>query len=126
MAPREERRTRMDFKSAIDAHVAWKAKLASYIAKPDRSLNPVTVGQDSQCELGRWLKGEGAKLAASPDFQQLAADHARFHQAAGEVIRKADAGQNVTEEIALGTKSEYAAASSAVVLALMRMMRKPA
>ena len=50
----------------------------------------------------------------------------RFHRAAGEVIRKADDGRNETEEIALGSKSEYAAASGAVVSALMKMLSKAA
>jgi len=52
------------------------------------------------------------------------ADHARFHRAAGEIIRKADAGQIKSEDLALGTKSDYAAASSAVVTSLMKIQRQ--
>lgn len=50
--------------------------------------------------------------------------HARFHKAAGDVVNKANAGQKVTEEIALGSKSEFAAASGDVVKALMAMKTK--
>jgi hypothetical protein len=114
----------MNFQQAIEAHVAWKMKLSHYIAKPDHSLNAATVSQDSNCELGRWLNGEGRKHAGTPEFAKLVADHAHFHAAAGDVIRKADSGQRVDDEVALGSKSEYASASNAVVSALMKLKMK--
>jgi len=111
----------MDFRRAIDAHVQWKSKLLAYIAKPDGSLHAATVSLDDQCELGKWIHGEGQRFATKPEFQKLIADHARFHRAAGDVIRRADSGQSVSEEINLGAKSEYAAASGAVITALMHL-----
>jgi hypothetical protein len=114
----------MDFDSAIHAHASWKSKLACYIAKPDHSLNAATLSADNQCELGRWLQGEGRKYAALPEFKQLVVDHAHFHKAAGEVVRKADSGERVGDEIALGAKSEYALASGSVVATLMKMKAK--
>jgi hypothetical protein len=114
---------RMNFEQAISAHVQWKTKLASYIAKPDKSLNADTVAKDDQCELGKWICSEGQKFAKLPEFQRLAADHTRFHAAAADVVRKANAGQHMSEEIALGAKSDYAAASNAVVTALMQMKK---
>ena len=110
----------MDFQKAIEAHVGWKMKLSSYIAKPDHSLNAASVSLELNCDLGRWLASESQKHAANPEFTKLAADHARFHAAAGNIIRKADSGQRVTDEVALGSKSEYAAASDAVVRTLMK------
>ncbi len=114
----------MDINAAIQAHVNWKTKLAIYIANPDHSLKVSEVSQHEQCELGRWLNGEGRKFAALPEFTQLAADHARFHHAAAEIIRKADSGERVQEDIALGARSEYAAASNAVVTSLMKIKSK--
>jgi hypothetical protein len=116
----------MNFQQAIQAHVSWKMRLSSYIAKPDHSLNAAVVSQDASCELGRWLRGEGRKYAGSPEFAKLVTDHARFHAAAGNVIREADSGQNVADEVALGGTSEYAVASNAVVGALMKMKSKVA
>jgi hypothetical protein len=113
----------MDFEQAIQVHVQWKSKLAAYIAKPDHTLNPATIAKDDCCELGKWLRGEGRKFSSSPDFVKLVADHARFHVAAADIVRKADAGQYVSEEIALGAKSEYAAASNTVVTELMRLKK---
>jgi len=114
----------MNFQQAIEAHVSWKMKLSSYIAKPDHSLNAALVSQDSNCELGRWLNGEGRKFAAIPEFAKLVTDHARFHAAAGEIVRKADSGQSVVDEVALGGRSEYAAVSNAVVSSLMKLKMK--
>jgi Chemoreceptor zinc-binding domain len=111
----------MNFDQAVSAHVQWKSKLATYIAKPDHSLNADTVAKDNECDLGKWLHGEGRKYAKLSEFQKLVTDHARFHVAAADVVRKANAGQKASEEVALGSKSEYAAASNAVVTSLMHM-----
>jgi hypothetical protein len=116
----------MDFQSAIHAHVSWKAKLATYIAKPDRSLNAAEVSKDGGCELGKWLASEKPKHASDPKFVELMADHSRFHKAAGEVIKKADSGQSVAEEVALEGKSEFSQASSAVISKLMKLKSKVA
>jgi len=114
----------MDFDQAINAHVQWKSKLAGYIAKPDKSLNALTVSGDRNCELGKWLHGEGTKYSSLRDYAALVADHARFHRAAGEVIKKADSGQDESEEVALGANSEFSNASMAVVSKLMQLKRE--
>lgn len=114
----------MDFDQAIAAHSSWKQKLRSYLAKPDRSLSAVDVEHADKCDLGRWIAGEGAKYGSLPEFQALRSEHAHFHKAAASVIRHADSGQNVTEEISLGGKSEFSAASSAVVKAIMALKDK--
>lgn len=114
----------MNFQDAITAHTQWKMKLTSYIAKPDHSLNASEVGKDNKCQLGQWLYGEGHKYSSLPEFSTLVSDHTRFHKAASEIIKKADAGQRVTEEIALGARSEFASASAAVVKSLIAMKAK--
>ena len=114
----------MDFDHAIAAHSEWKRKLAKYLANPDHSLKPEEVGSDNRCELGKWLAGEGKKLAKLPEYATAVADHARFHKVAGEIVRRANAGQKVAEEVALGAKSEFASASSAVVRSIMALKAK--
>ena len=116
----------MDFDQAISAHSNWKAKLRAYLTKPDRSLSPSEIAQDNKCELGKWIHGEGAHHANLPEFQTLRDEHAHFHKTAAEVVRKADSGQNMTEETALGSKSEFATASSRVVSAIMGIKAKVA
>lgn len=114
----------MNFDEAITAHSKWKTRLKQYLAKPDRSLSPAEVGADDKCELGRWIRAEEKKHAAMPEFSKLRADHARFHQAAADIVKRADSGQNVAAETELGARSEFAAISSAVVTGLMALQKK--
>ena len=111
---------KMDFERSIQAHVRWKAKLAAYLKHPDRSLDAATTSQDSACDLGKWLHGEGRRFAGAPEFARLVAEHARFHRAAGDIIRRADSGQQVSEDVALGGQSEFAQASGTVIGCLMK------
>lgn len=114
----------MNIDEAISAHAKWKMKLSSYISKPDHSLQASAVGTDNGCDLGKWLHGEGKKYSRIPEYAKLISDHARFHETAAEIVRKANSGQKVTDEVALGSKSKFAAASSAVVMSLMAMKSK--
>jgi hypothetical protein len=115
----EEERHYMDFNQAISVQVQWKSKLAQYIANPDKSLDSTKVSSDRNCDLGKWLYGDGQKFASLPEYATLTAEHARFHRAAGEVIKNADAGKNVSHDIQLGGDSEFSKASSAVVSKIM-------
>jgi methyl-accepting chemotaxis protein len=114
----------MNFDDAIKAHADWKTKLRQYLQHPDHSLKSAEVGVDSKCALGQWIYGEGKKYSSLPEFSKLKSEHQRFHKAAGAVITKADSGVNQAEEVALGSKSEYSAASSSVVSAIMAMKAK--
>jgi|SRR5579864_3631198 len=111
----------MNFDQAIGAHGAWKLKLSVYLRKHDGSLKSQEASQDNKCELGQWIYGEGKKYSTLPEYAALKNEHGRFHKAAAAVIEKADAGQSVSDETALGAKSEFGTASSAVVLAIMNM-----
>jgi hypothetical protein len=59
-----------------------------------------------------------------PEFAKLVSEHTSFHKAAAEVVSRADHGVCVDDEVALGNKSPFSAASSAVVTALMAMKAK--
>ena len=122
--PLRDLEEQMDFEQAILAHRHWKDKLSDYLKKPDGSLSAMEVAKDDKCELGKWIHGDGAKHAKSPEFQHLRSEHARFHKAAADVVHKADSGANVSGETALGGHSEFAAASTAVVKAIMSLRSK--
>ncbi len=111
----------MDFDQAIAAHSAWKAKLKAYLKNPDHSLKPADVQVDNKCILGQWIYGEGKRWSSTPGYSELKAQHAKFHLAAAAVVRKADSGQPVAEEIALGAKSDFTTTTVAVVNAIVRM-----
>ncbi len=114
----------MDFDEAIAAHSAWKNKLKAYLRKPDQSLNASVVASDNQCALGKWLYAEGAKHSALPEFKELKNLHANFHRAAGELIRRADAGESVAEEAALGANSPFSTTSTHVVQMILQLKHK--
>lgn len=114
----------MNFDEAIRAHSDWKIKLSNYLRNPDGSLKSVDVEPDNKCPLGQWIHGEGAKYSALSEYETLKSEHAKFHKEAATVIRKADSGENVSEEVALGADSNFANASSSVVSAIMKMKAK--
>lgn len=114
----------MNFDEAIKAHADWKMKLARYIQRPDKSIDAGVVGQDNQCSLGRWLHGEGARFSALPEFAQLKQEHAAFHHHAADILHRADRGDKVTEDVALGAESPYARTSIKVTQLIMSLRRK--
>jgi hypothetical protein len=116
----------LNFDEAIAAHSIWKQKLAIYLAKPNKSIDSGKLAQDHHCELGKWIHGQQGPILSNPTFQELKKEHASFHQAAAEVVKKADSGQKVSEEISLGAKSPYASCSSKVISALVKMKRESA
>ena len=114
----------MDFNEAIQAHANWKMKLSAYVKKPDRSVNAAVLAQDNACALGKWIYGEGTKFASLPEFQELKKGHALFHQAAAAIVKRADNGEAVSEEIALGAQSDYNKHSMQVVQLIMKLKTK--
>lgn len=114
----------MEFDEAIAAHSAWKSKLKVYFLKPDKSLNVTTIAMDDQCALGKWLYAEGAKYASYPEFKELKAQHTSFHRAAADLVKRADAGEKVSEEAALGASSPFSHLSARVVQLILAMKQK--
>jgi methyl-accepting chemotaxis protein len=115
------RGVQMDFTEAIRAHAEWKLRLSLYLRRPNGTLVAREVAADDRCVLGKWLGGEGLAHAALPGFGELRQAHARFHRAAADIVRRADAGESVLEDVALGGNSEYAQASNEITRLLMEM-----
>jgi len=114
----------MDFDSALDAHVAWKMKLSTYLRKPDGSLKADDILPDNRCVLGKWIYGEGATYSTLAEYKTLQQAHTQFLAAAADVVRRADAHENISDDIAFGSQSAYGKASSTVVLAITSMKAK--
>ncbi len=114
----------MDFDEAIAIHSKWKHALRTSLAKHDHSLNPADVGLDYKCVLGQWIYGAGARYSGFPEFARLKYEHARFHLAAAELVRKANAAESIEAEIAPCSNSQFSLASAAVVIALMTMKKR--
>ena len=114
----------MNFDDAIKAHASWKQKLANYLVKPDGSIDVATLATDNRCTLGQWIHQEAAKYVSDGLFAELRREHADFHRAAADLVRRADAGERVSQEAALGAKSFYGKCSSRVVQLIMDMRRR--
>jgi hypothetical protein len=112
----------VNFDDAIQAHAAWKIKLAVYIKHPDGEIKSADLGVDNQCPLGQWLHGEAKKKFSSvAEYQTLVLEHARFHRAAGKIAEEANSGQALNAEAVLGAGSEFATASLSVVKAIRNL-----
>lgn len=104
---------------AMAAHVQWKIKLLGAV-KGGEPINRATCCVDNNCELGRWIHGEGGKLQAMPEFKDLKEHHRQFHVAVGRVADLIAAGrvQEATQELDKGT---YAKESTAVIQAITKL-----
>ncbi len=114
----------MNFDDASMAHFEWKAKLRTYLGRPDGSLKAASIEPDNQCALGKWIQAEGAKHIGDPVFGELRQAHATFHQSAAALVRRADAGEKVNAEVALGARSPFNELSERVVALIAEMKKK--
>ena len=114
----------MDLDGAIAAHSAWKTKLLGYLRNPDKSLVAANIGMDDHCALGQWLRGEGRKYSSAPEFSELQKEHANFHLAASDLVRRADLGEKVSEEATLGANSACVKLSCRIVLLILKVKQK--
>lgn len=114
----------MNFDDAMRAHSDWKIKLQRYLRNPDGSINAVTLGQDNQCVLGKWLYGEGRSFSNHPEYQQLLQSHKSFHQCASDIVVRSDRGENLQDAVVLGSSSAYGKNSSTVASLIMKLKLK--
>lgn len=115
----------LDFKGAIEAHMAWKVRLEKCMAGDnEEGLKVDVVSRDDQCVLGKWIHGVGGeKFGRLREFQEMKMEHMRFHLAAGDVLACYLAGDKdgAAEKLRSG---EYRRASSRVKLLLSRLYVK--
>jgi methyl-accepting chemotaxis protein len=114
----------MDFDQAVSAHSNWKRQFRLHLKKHDGSLSLGDASLDYKCDLGQWIHGEGASYSSLPEYTKLKYEHARFHTLVADVIRKASSGDSVAALLEPCSNSEFSAASSAVVLAIMAMKKR--
>lgn len=110
---------------AVEAHVAWKTKLRVAInggTSPDATIS----SRDDQCELGKWIYGEGAqKYGAAAELKQLRDDHKKFHTCVGSILTSVKNGEIDKAKHELD-KGPYSSLSTSVVLALRNLSKKAA
>ncbi len=112
-----------NFDQAIAAHRDWKVRLRKAIAGHE-TLDADTICRDDQCALGKWIHGPGAaQWGQRPGFPPLKTKHAEFHEVAGGVARKINAGQYADAERLIGSGSRFAQVSTEVTTLLTQAKR---
>lgn len=113
----------IDLSHAMEAHIRWKLRLQAYVeGTSQEKLDPLDIGRDDQCELGRWIHGPGTIHFHDVEaFDELRADHAQFHLLAANVVRQVQANNRAGAEALL--KGEYAHVSHKVVNAITGLHR---
>ena len=111
----------MDLDKALAAHAGWKVKLRMAINDKGK-LDAETITSDCQCDLGRWLKGDGrARHGGDPAFGACVAGHTAFHTAAGSIARAVNRGDYAGAEGLMAQGGAFAQASTAVAVAIRRL-----
>jgi hypothetical protein len=101
--------------AAIAAHDKWKADLLAAIEAGSSELEPDDVRADGLCAFGEWLSSAGPDLRASLHFERGCDLHARFHEAAADVLALAVAGKGPKALTSLEFGSDYVKASVLLV-----------
>jgi hypothetical protein len=115
----------LNFASAIESHLRWKARLADYIAgRSTETLDVAVIACDDKCVLGQWLYSTGKqKFGSHSEFERLRVTHAIFHRCASDVVRFADAGEQ-RQALEMITAGDYAKTSAQVIRQLSALWKK--
>ncbi|WP_297577350.1 CZB domain-containing protein [uncultured Deefgea sp.] len=116
----EENLDGLNLTSALAAHTAWKTRLSNELEGDSaEKLDISLLSQDNQCELGRWLYGEGSlKYSHIPEFNMVCRAHSEFHFCAAEVVIEHQSG--AVEHAKSLLKGKFRQASNKNQLELVR------
>ena len=79
----------INLEDAIKIHSNWKNRLLQATSSGTEVLDPVRIGQDCNCLLGKWLHTEGKiQYGQMPSFNDCVKKHAEFHMQASKVANE--------------------------------------
>ncbi len=110
---------RAQVNAAINAHALWKAHLGTAITLGSTPFRVEDVGRDDRCRFGQWLHGLRSEKNA-PQFEEVRALHARFHEEAAQVLDLALTGKADEARARVAPEGTYATTSARLVEALVR------
>lgn len=83
---------------AIVSHQTWMANLQTFI-KGGSNLTDMQVSSPDDCNLGKWLKGDGLReFGEYPEFAELEKLHRTLHGLGKEVVKNKHAGDTIEAE----------------------------
>ncbi|HYW41671.1 MAG TPA: CZB domain-containing protein [Bryobacteraceae bacterium] len=108
----------MDYNAAVLAHSRWKTRLKNHLMGQEQ-VDPGSVAKDDQCDLGKWIYGDGKKHATLSAFADLKTKHTKFHLVAANVVNSARSRpRDKALELIDPLESEFGRATSDVINAL--------
>lgn len=102
----------MNFDDAITRHAEWRIKLRSAMHMKQK-LDVFVISKENNCELGKWLHGEGRRDASAlPSYKACLDLHKAFHEEAGKIAVLINAGNYAEAEKLLAPGSAYSQVST--------------
>ncbi len=111
-----------DLDNMLLAHSRWKMKLRAAIQGHEQ-IDAQTAGRDDQCELGKWLYGEGKEYARLDEYNDLRTKHARFHASIPQLIEQARSASPEKALELMDPISDFGHASSECISAIASLKR---
>ena len=115
----------MNFDDAIAAHIKWKVRLTQFIdGTSGEQLRSDIVCKDNQCDLGKWIYGDGSQFSGKPHYKDLVSKHANFHRCAADVVKRVESSDKQGAKSLLS--GPFAIASKETVTAIMELKKESA
>ncbi len=111
---------RVQFKKAIDYHLAWKARLRNFLDGRERITEEEAVSHQG-CALGKWLHSDSASLYGDiSEYRELKKTHRKLHEIVVSILTLKYSGKRAEAESKLKTMEGL----SDRVVALIHGLRK--
>ncbi len=82
----------MNFDDAVASHIKWKVRLNKFIEGDHEEYHQLAICPHTECELGKWISGEGKQFNYSPNYELLIDRHTHFHKLAQDVVKMVETG----------------------------------
>ena len=99
------------------AHTFWKVTLR-WMINGQQPVAAMKVDSTTECELGAWICGEGARFQALPAFQTLLDEHRIFHQMASAVVQSFEAGDIALAQEMMAPQGAFSRSSECTIAAI--------
>ena len=96
----------VDFDAVRNKHSQWRVRLNKFL-RGEEDLTLAGAGTHRDCDLGKWIHGEGrARFGHLPEMLELAKIHRDMHDAVIRTIQSQEAGQTQQAQQALQAVQE--------------------
>ena len=113
----------MHYWSPFRAHAEWMAELREFIYG-NGTLESERVASDDQCELGRWLYGEGTRYRHLAEYDNALQIHAALHRHAAQVVDLVRIGRRTEAAAHVAPGGKLRKMSAALVKAFAQLNRR--